>query len=295
MNAPKKDDLEIVTEREFAAPRELVWTAFTDPKHVDKWWGPNGFRNETISMDFRVGGTWRYIMHGPDGKPWTNWIRYEKIEKPSFLSYAHGGAEDEMVFKNSVTFTEANGRTKLTMRAILPSAEAMAEAKKYGAVEGGRQTLARLDGFLPHLSDGTANTGVVVTRVYDAPVKLVFQAWSDPKMLVRWFGPKNYTLPICEVDFRTGGTYRMMMRGPDGDNAFHGEYLEVIPEKRLVFTGVMDGITSGPIVTTVSFDVEADGKTRLTVHQVTPEPKEMAEGQMQSWSETLERLAEAIR
>ncbi|MBA2544860.1 MAG: SRPBCC domain-containing protein, partial [Deltaproteobacteria bacterium] len=114
MPIPTTSDREIVQERIFDAPRELVWKAFTERAHIDKWWGPNGFRNETSAMDVRVGGVWRYLMHGPDGKDWVNWIRYEEVTEPSRLVYAHGGDTDEAMFHVTITFTELGNRTKLT-------------------------------------------------------------------------------------------------------------------------------------------------------------------------------------
>jgi uncharacterized protein YndB with AHSA1/START domain len=148
---------EIIQERVFDAPRELVWQAWTEPKHVDKWWGPNGFRNETFSSDFRVGGTWRFVMHGPDGKDWQNWIRYEEITKYERLVYSHGGGDSDIKphFHVTVTFEAQGQRTKVTMRSLFPTTEAVEAVKKFGAVEGGRQTLARLADYLPHLADGT--------------------------------------------------------------------------------------------------------------------------------------------
>src|SRR5689334_17412996 len=85
---------EIIQERTFDAPRELVWAARTNAKHLDQWWGPNGFRNETSKHELKVGSGWRYVMHGPDGKDWQNWIRYEQIQKPERLVYAHGETEE---------------------------------------------------------------------------------------------------------------------------------------------------------------------------------------------------------
>ena len=289
-------DREILMERVFDAPRELVWTAWTDPKHVDQWWGPNGFRNETFSMDVRPGGMWRYVMHGPDGKDWQNWIRFEEVSKGERLVYSHGdGDSDEPHFHVTVTFEEQGRRTKVSMRSVFPSAEACAAVKKFGAVEGGQQTLARLAGHLPYLADGSAETSMVLTRVFDAPVKLVFDAWSKPEMIARWWGPKGFTLPRCDVDFRTGGAYRMVMRGPDGEeNPFHGHYLEIVPNERIVFSAVIENMPGVEVHTTVTF-VEENGKTRLTVRQTTPTQKGAADGQMQGWSETLEKLAAALR
>ena len=288
-------DREIVQERVFEAPRELVWRAFTDPKHIDKWWGPNGFRNRTHSSDFRVGGTWRFTMHGPDGRDWPNWIRYEEVSAPERLVYAHGGEGDEPHFHVTVTLTElGKRRTKLTMRSVFPSAEAVAAVKKFGAVEGGRQTLARLAGFIPHLEDGTAENAMVLTRLLDAPASAVFAAWTTPKALARWWGPKNFTLPVAEVDFREGGKLRMVMRAPDGsEHGFHGQYTEIVRDRRIAFTSVIDGIP-GEVLTLVTFD-EEEGRTRLTVRQSVPQLKSAAEGQMQGWSETLEKLGAALQ
>jgi uncharacterized protein YndB with AHSA1/START domain len=288
-------DREIVQERVFDAPRELVWKAWTDPKHIDKWWGPNGFRNETFSMDLRVGGFWRFVMHGPDGKAWQNWIRFDEISTHERLVYAHGDEGDEPHFHVTVTFTEQGKRTKVTMRTVFPTAEAVAAVKKFGAVEGGQQTMARLAGYLPHLADGSADNAMVLTRLFDAPVALVFAAWTTPQALMRWWGPKHFTLPTCEVDFRPGGAYRMVMQDPEGrEYPFHGEYREIVRNERIVFHAIIDHLPGNEVLTTVTF-VEENGKTRLTVRQERPADKDAAKGQMEGWSGSLEKLAEALQ
>ena len=76
-------DREIIVTRVYDAPRELVFDAFTDPKHLSQWWGPRGFTTTTHSMDFRVGGEWRYTMHGPDGTDYKNLMVYHEINRPS--------------------------------------------------------------------------------------------------------------------------------------------------------------------------------------------------------------------
>jgi uncharacterized protein YndB with AHSA1/START domain len=280
---------EIVQERVFDAPRKLVWEAWTNPRHVDHWWGPNGFRNQTLASDFRVGGTWRFVMHGPDGKLWQNWIRYEEIEPLQRLVYAHGGGDGgEPNFHVTITFADAGEGTRVTMRSLFPSAEAVAAVKKFGAVEGGFQTLARLAGYLPHL--GAADEAMVLTRVFDAPPRAVFLAWSTPQALAAWWGPKHFTAPVCEIDFRAGGAFRIVMRGPDGgDYPFSGRFREIVPNARIVFDGVIaPGVE---VETTVTF-VEEDGKTLLTVRQTRPIAlPRAAQGQMQGWSESLEKLA----
>jgi uncharacterized protein YndB with AHSA1/START domain len=135
----------------FDAPRELVFAAWTDPRHLTQWWGPNGFTTTTQAFDMRPGGVWRFVMHGPDGRDYENRITYDEIVKPERLVYRHGGGEDvePVRFRVTVTFEDLGGKTRLTMRAVFPSAaERDRVVEEYGAAEGATQTLARLAGHL---------------------------------------------------------------------------------------------------------------------------------------------------
>ncbi len=80
--------------REFDAPRDLVFSAFTDPKHLAQWWGPNGFTTTTSSFEMRPGGIWRFVMHGPDSRDYQNRITFDEVVPPERLVYRHGGGED---------------------------------------------------------------------------------------------------------------------------------------------------------------------------------------------------------
>jgi len=147
-------DREIVIERTVNAPRELVWRAWTEADQIAKWWGPNGFTTTIHAMDVRVGGAWRFIMHGPDGTDYPNKIVYREIVKPERLVYDHGEDNDahSSSFRSTVTFVAQGRKTKVTMRALFASAEARAATLKYGAIEGGEQTLARLDHHVATMS-----------------------------------------------------------------------------------------------------------------------------------------------
>jgi uncharacterized protein YndB with AHSA1/START domain len=147
-------DREIVIERTVNAPRELVWRAWTEADQIAKWWGPNGFTTTIHAMDVRVGGAWRFIMHGPDGTDYPNKIVYREIVKPERLVYDHGEDNDAHSgsFRSTVTFVAQGRKTKVTMRALFASAEARAATLKYGAIEGGEQTLARLDQHVATMS-----------------------------------------------------------------------------------------------------------------------------------------------
>lgn len=145
-------DREIILERTFDAPRELVFDAFTDPAHIGQWWGPNGFRTTTERMDLRPGGVWQHVMHGPDGTDYPNYIVYEEVERPARLSWQHGTREGEpFIFHATVTFEERDGGTVVTLRQEHPSKEARAHVIEFGAIEGGRNTLDRLAAHLETL------------------------------------------------------------------------------------------------------------------------------------------------
>ena len=129
------------------APRELVWSVWTDPKHLAQWWGPDGFTTTTSSFDFRPGGVWRFVMHGPDGRDYENRITFDAIVKPERLEYHHGGGDDvePVQFRTTVVFDDLGGKTRVTLRGVFPSAEERARViKDYGADKGLVQTLARL-------------------------------------------------------------------------------------------------------------------------------------------------------
>jgi uncharacterized protein YndB with AHSA1/START domain len=145
------DPRSIVGIREFDAPRALVLAAFTDPKHLAQWWGPNGFTTTTSSFDMRPGGVWRFVMHGPDGRDYQNRITYEEVVPPQRLVYRHGGGEDvePVQFRQTIVFEDLGDRTRVVWRGDFPSAaERDRVIKTYGADTGLVQTLARLADYI---------------------------------------------------------------------------------------------------------------------------------------------------
>jgi uncharacterized protein YndB with AHSA1/START domain len=111
----------------------------------------------------------------------------------------------------------------------------------------------------------TSDTDICLTRLFDAPRALVFEAMTKPEHIARWWGQlgAGYSVPVCEVDLRVGGKWRFVNRHPKGEVAFHGEYREITPPDRLVYTELMEPYPDGSLVTT-TFAEEA-GKTRVTV------------------------------
>lgn len=141
----------LVHSRTLDAPPETVWRAWTEPERIARWWGPSGFETTTREMEVRTGGVWRYVMHGPDGGDYPNTLVYDEVSAPNSLSYSQRGgkAGAHFRFDVTVTFAETDGGTEVTMTLVFPTAELCEIAVNlYGAVEGGRQTLERLAGYL---------------------------------------------------------------------------------------------------------------------------------------------------
>lgn len=149
-------DRELVQTRVINAPQELVFEAWTTPKHLINWWGPNGFTTTNQEADIKVGGRWKFIMHGPDGIDYPNEIVYHEIIPYSKLRYGHSNPEDPEGFRFSttVTFEEAgNGKTKVTMTGIFDSKETLEMVvRDFGAKKGGEETMAKMGAYVEQLN-----------------------------------------------------------------------------------------------------------------------------------------------
>ncbi len=140
---------------------------------------------------------------------------------------------------------------------------------------------------------------IVMTREFDAPRELVFEAHTKCEHLTNWWGPRKYTLEVCELDFRPGGKYRFVHRGPEGvdEHGFRGEFREIVPPEKIVWTFEWEGMPGHVSVDTVTLE-DLGGRTRLTAHSLF-DSKEDRDGMLQSGmeegaGETYDRLAEFV-
>jgi uncharacterized protein YndB with AHSA1/START domain len=141
---------EIVISRIIDAPRERVFEAFTEIRHLSKWWGPQGFTITTRAFEFRVGGEWRFVMRGPDGTDYQEFISWAEILPPERIALLHGEFRDDPnSFESVLTFTSEGAATRIEMRTVFRSRQQRDEAvDKYHAVEGGQQTLGKLAAYV---------------------------------------------------------------------------------------------------------------------------------------------------
>lgn len=144
-------DREVVFSRAFDASRELLWKAWSEPRHLHRWFGPTGFTTTTHEFAFEPGGVWRFIMHGPDGTDYPNTIVFRELDPPARLVYENSWElpDAPLRFTAAVTFTTEGTRTRLAIHFTFPNAEALRIAtERYGVREGGVQTLDRLQEYL---------------------------------------------------------------------------------------------------------------------------------------------------
>ncbi len=280
--AAMKDE-PLVVERTFDAPVSLVWKALTNKEDIKQWSFDISEFAPRVGFEFQFYG-------GSEGVKYLHRCKITEAIPYKRLAYTwryEGYAGDSLVTFD--LFPEGDKtRVRLTHAGLETFPKLPAFARK-NFMEGWTQIMGT---SLKNFVEGNREAReMTLTRVFDAPRELVFRAWSDPAH--QWWGPKGFTLPGCEMDFRPGGAYRFVMRGPDGqDNPLHGVYREIVRNERIVFTAILDNLPGHEILTTVTF-AEDGGKTKLTVRQTTP-PGEAGRGQNQGWSETLERLADLI-
>jgi len=156
---------------------------------------------------------------------------------------------------------------------------------------------------------GTEEQALVIERVFDAPRELVWKAWTEPDRFMRWWGPKDYSCPACQIDFRVGGSWLACMRSSDGTDIWStGVYREIIPLERIVCTdsfadaegnvvpashyGIPGDFPSEMLVTVMLED--SDGKTKMTLRHEGMPGGEMGEGANQGWNESFDKLADEL-
>ncbi len=274
--AASTDSNEIRLTRVYDAPARAVWDAWTIPEQVEKWWGPRGFTLTTHSKDLRAGGTWRYTMHGPDGVDYPNVTKYHVVEPYQKLVYDHGGTDDRpALFRVTVTFKEANGKTTMEMISTLPSPEAAREMAKFIKQAGGNATWDRL---AEHLDEtATGKQSFVVNRTFDASIARVFEMWTNPEHLAKWLPPAGSTMRFLRSEIAPGKTTFFVITGEHGTMHVRAEYLAIEPPRRIVYTqqfvdereqlAPAPGAETWPATlrTTVLLTEETPDRTRVTV------------------------------
>jgi uncharacterized protein YndB with AHSA1/START domain len=271
---------------DFAVAVDRLWTAFTDPRQLERFWGPPGYPATFAEYDLRPGGIAHYWMTSPQGERFHGRWEFVDVEQPSRLvvldSFAdeHGEVDPASpTGRMTMLFESTAAGSRVTVVSASPTAEALEQVIAMGQVEGMTQGFAQLDTVLADLRETAIGVGtrtevlddqhVRITRAFTAPRHLLWRAHTETELLRRWLlGPDGWEMTVCENDLRPGGGYRNAW-APVGGTAgepfgFDGENLVIEPERRLVTTERMTGAPFPENVNDLQFD-EVDGVTLMTL------------------------------
>lgn len=274
--ASARNSNELRLTRVYDAPVSVVWDAWTIPEQVALWWGPRGFTLTTHAKDLRVGGTWRYTMHGPDGVDYPNLTTYFVVEPQRKLVYDHGATEQTPpLFRVTATFSEADGKTTMELVFTFPSSEIAAQMATFIKRAGGESTWDRLAEYLEQGASGKPI--FVVNRTFNAPITQVFEAWTNPEQLAKWLPPTGTEMRFLRSDIAVGKSTWFVITGEHGTMHVRAEYLVLESPRRIVYAQQFvdehelpvpaPGAETfpGTLLTTVLLTEEAPGRTRVTL------------------------------
>lgn len=271
---------------EFAAPVERLWEAFTEPRQLERFWGPPGYPATFTEFDLAVGGRARYHMTSPKGEEYHGVWEFLEIDGPRTFTALDSFADENgrvladlptsrMVF----TFDQTPTGSRLVNTTHFDSAEALEKVVAMGAVEGSTMAINQLDRVLEGLRAYSAGKGtqteilddthVRITRLIEGPIDLVWRAHQEPELMQQWLlGPDGWRMSVCEVDGSVGGRYRYEwepLEGTEGERfGFDGETLLSEAPHRAVTTEHMTGTDFPSTLNDLNL-YEEDGATLITL------------------------------
>lgn len=273
---------DLVIERVFDAPRERVFEMFTRPEHIEKWFGPKMVGHPVTEFEARPGGKIFIGERSASGGTLYLAGKVREIERPSRLVFAFHFANEkgervsppsraslpaawdgEMV--TTVTLSAEGQRTRVTVTAHRTG---VTDGWLAGARYGWGESLDKL-GYAIADDMKVAPAGereIVITRTFNAPRALVYEALTKAEHVRNWWGPRQYGPVQATADFRAGGRYRYAQAGPQGEVAFSGEIREASPE-RMVYVEEYEAMPGHGALTTVTLE-ERGGKTVMTLRSV---------------------------
>jgi uncharacterized protein YndB with AHSA1/START domain len=294
---------EISITRIFAAPRDLVWRAWTEAEQLARWFMPHGFTVPECEVDLRVGGRFRMTVRAPDGTESPTGGEFREIDPPQRLVFTTTGFDGPdgvpmLEVLNTATFADLGDKTELTLRAVVTKASPEMTAPLAGMEEGWLQSLEKLDGLLTGREVDSSEREIVATRLLDAPRETVWKVWTDPAHIAEWWGPSGFTTTTHEMDVRPGGTWRHTMHGPDGTD--YPNSVVFVDVREPEFIAYLHGEAGEPdhFFTTVEFADEG-GKTVVTIRALFPSPADRERaireyGAAEGLEQNMDKLAEYV-
>lgn len=260
------DTLTMTVVADFAATRDRLWEAYTDPRQIEKFWGPAEWPATFTRHDVFVGGRSDYVMTGPDGERSAGFWEFLAVDDGKFFEVRDGFAGDDgeentamPSMRMTFSFEDTNGGSRLVTTTHFGSLDQLAQLLDMGMEEGMTSAMGQIDQVLADLASFAAGRGaelqvlsdtkVRISRIIRGTVEQVWQAHHDPALVAQWMlGPDGWTMPVCKVATEVGEGYRYEWEpedasadGAPGRFGFEGELVESDPPHRAVTTERMIG------------------------------------------------------
>ncbi|MFB8388012.1 SRPBCC domain-containing protein [Microbacterium sp. NPDC055910] len=307
---------------DFDAPVERVWSAFTDPSQLERFWGPPGWPATFPTFDLTVGGRAVYTMTSPQGEKSSGSWEFLEIDEPrgftvldNFINEDGAPLEGMPAMRVVFRFEPTETGSRLINTTYFDSADALEQVVAFGAVEGSTMAINQLDRVLQGLREYAAGKGtrteilddthVRITRLIEGPRELVWRAHTEPDLIRQWMlGPDGWRMSVCDVDPAVGGRYRYEwepLPGTEGERfGFDGETVLSEPPRRGVTTEHMTGTDYPSTLNDLQLE-EEDGATLITTLIEYPDSATrdmvlatgMADGMESSYARLERVLAEA--
>ncbi|MFJ2544775.1 SRPBCC domain-containing protein [Microbacterium sp. NPDC087589] len=280
------ENLTMTVAADLAAPIERVWAAYSDPRQLERFWGPPGWPATFTRWDHTVGGKADYTMNGPRGEKASGTWEFLRIDAPRSFEVLDAFADESGTpdadlpsMRMTFTFESTAEGARMVNTSYFDSLEALEQIVAMGAVEGTKLAMSQLDAVLQDLRDYAQGKGtqvellddvhVRITRLVEGPRELVWRAHNDPELIKQWLlGPDGWEMTECVVATEVGQTYRNSW-APVGDTegqafGFEGEALLIDAPRRSVQTERMVGM---PVETLNDLNLyEENGATLITLY-----------------------------
>lgn len=267
---------------DFAVPVARLWQAYTDPRQLEKFWGPPTYPAVFTRHDAAPGGRSAYAMTGPEGDVsrgywhWLSMTPHQSFEVLDGFAEADGSPNVEMPSMRMVfAFEPTPQGTRVTTTTYFSTAEELQSLIEMGMEEGAKEAMSQMDGVLadlqtfasqrPTMTQILSDTQVRVSRTIHGSQELVWRAHHEKELLQQWLlGPDGWTMPVCDVAVEVGDTYRYEWENGEDRFGFEGELVESAPFTRSVTTERMIGMPGEGTVNEMTLTPLEDG-TLLTI------------------------------
>ncbi len=313
LNGSNQFDNKILgTSRVFNAPVELVWKVWSEQKHLDNWWGPKGFTQTTHAHEFKTGGAWNFTMHGPNGVDYKNEMQYGEILLHQKIVLQHLSLPKFTITTFFIPLED--NRTRVEFNSVFEDQGTFDTVLDF-AILGNVQHQVRFEAELAKLTGAVAPIEFSISREFKANNALMWEMFTSPTHMAKWYGPKETKVGHCDLNFKRGGYYHFSMVAEDGNESWgKSYYIDIIKNTRLVFVNTFSdkagNLTRHPmaplmpkeLLTFINFYDVGNGNTKIEINwlpiNALPEEiiffNEMHDSFRMGWTGSLDRLESLI-